>query len=308
MSYRYPIAALLLTAALATTRARAQGYAEGIALSYEAMPLRQQVPATAAALTHSLHFRADVYRASLVVPLALGADSSRSLLLGSSLEALHLSGSRALPATTVYGLNPIIGYRWRSSPRLELAALFLPMLNSDLQAVRGKDVTYGGVLRAVWQRNPRLAWRATVGYRQQFYGPQYVLLLGLDWHPAPHWRIFGDLPSSFTIGYAAGPRWNLGYSFVGSNTAYRLATADHYLHYKPGHHGLFAETYLTPHWALRATVAYSLTRRLAVYERADTWPVTIDFVGLGAAPAPLTPAVEKNLTFRIGLSYRVPTP
>ncbi|MDO7873374.1 hypothetical protein Q5H93_01430 [Hymenobacter sp. ASUV-10] len=81
--------------------------------------------------------------------------------------------------------------------------------------------------------------------------------------------------------------------------------ADRYLRHTPGHHGLVAETYLTPRWALRAPAAYSLTRRLEVYERDDTSQVVIDFVGLGAD---LTPRVEKNLTFRVGLSYRVAMP
>lgn len=308
MSPRYQLVIATLFLVSLTGRARAQGYAEGISLSYEAMPLYQTLPDTVAGAGRELSFRADVYRASVILPAVQSADSSRSLLLGAGLEALHFSGERRLPVTSVYGLTPLVGYRWRHSPRLELTALFMPMLNSDLHAVRAGDVTYGGVVRAVWRRSPRLAWRATVGCRQQFYGPQYVLLLGLDWHPAPRWRFFGDLPTNFAIQYAAAPRWNVGYSFLASNTAYRLAPADQYLHHNPGHHGLFAETYLSKHWALRATAAYSLTRRLDVYERAATWPAVIDYIGLGADPTPLTPRVEKNLTFRVGLSYRVPTP
>lgn len=306
-AFRAPLLPTLLLAALAGPAA-AQGYAEGISLSYEALPLSQTAPATDSTAARRLGFRADVYRASLIVPALQAADSSRALLLGASAEALHFSGTRALPVGTVYGFTPLIGYRWRRSPQLELTALLLPMLNSDLRAVRAADITYGGVVRAVWRRSPRLAWRATVGYRQQFYGPQYVLLLGLDWRPGARWRAFGDLPTTFTVQYAAAPRWNVGYSFLGGNTAYRLATADRYLHHIPGHHGLFAETYLAAHWALRATAGYSLTRRLAVYERTDTYPVVIDFVGLGADTTPLTPRVEKNITLRLSLSYRVPTP
>lgn len=303
----FPAVLLLVLLALWGKAACAQGYAEGISLSYEALPLHQTAVTNGMNPAPDLRFRADVYRASIIVPAVQSADSSRSLLLGANAEMLHFSGPRALPVTTVYGLTPLLGYRWRHSPQLELTALLLPMLNSDLRAVRGEDVTYGGVLRAVWRRSSRLAWRATVGYRQQFYGPQYVLLLGIDWQPGARWRAFGDLPTTFTVQYAAGRRWNVGYSFLGGNTAYRLATADRYLHHTPGHHGLFAETYLTTHWALRATAAYSLTRRLEVYERDDTSPVVIDFVGLGADPDPLTPRVEKNLTFRVGLSYRVAT-
>src|SRR6476469_5344019 len=64
----------------------AQGYAEGLGLSYEVLPLKLSDAETS--------FRADVYRANVIVPLALVADSSRGLLLGASLEALRFSGPR----------------------------------------------------------------------------------------------------------------------------------------------------------------------------------------------------------------------
>ncbi len=282
--------------------ALAQGYAEGISLSYEVLPLKLT--------TGGEHtFRADVFRASLVVPVAVAADSSHSLLLGASLETLRFSGERpGFNVGSVYGFSPIIGYRQRLSPNVELTALALPALNSDLREVRGADVTWGGVVRAAYRSSARLATRLTLGYRQQFYGPQYVLLLGLDWHPAPRWRVFGDLPSTLTIGYAATPRVNVGFNLNGINTAYRLQAQNQYFQYQQGHYGLFAETYLSAHWALRATAAYAVTRRLDVYAEHDQWPATIDYVGLGQAPTPLTPRIGKGPAFRLALSYRVPTP
>lgn len=280
---------------------QAQGYAEGIGLSYEVLPLK---------LTNSGEhtFRADVFRANVIVPIALGRDSLASILVGINLETLRFSGDRpGFEVSNVYGLSPVIGYRRRISPNVELTALALPALNSDLHDVRATDFTWGGVGRMAYRVNARRTYRLTLGYRQQFYGPQYVLLLGLDWRLGSHWRAFGDLPTSFTLSYGVAPGTNVGFNLTGINTAYRLQAADRYVQYQQGHYGLFAERYLSTHWAMRATVAYALARRMELYERDQQWPATLDFIGLGTAPTANSPAVEKGLAFKLGLSYRVPT-
>ena len=295
------LAALLLSACLLIPiLGRAQGYAEGIGLSYEVLPLKQASDSGAT-------FRGAVFRANIIVPVAVAADTSHAVLAGLNLETVRFNGNRpGFAVHNVYGITPVLGYRQRLSPRTELTALVLPALNSDLRAVRGADVTWGGVVRAAYRANARRAYRLTVGYRQQFYGPQYVLLLGLDWQLGQRWRLFGDLPTTFTISYAATPRVNVGFNLNGINTAYRLQDRDQYFQYQQGHYGLFAETYLSAHWALRATAAYALTRRLDVYAKDDQWPATIDYIGLGQAPTPLNPGIEKGLAFRLALSYRVP--
>jgi hypothetical protein len=302
LTARLPWLLQLLGLSLLPLASRAQGYAEGVGLGYEVLPLKLND-------ANEHRFRADVFRASVIVPVALAADSSRSLLIGASLEALRFSGNRpGFAVDDVYGISPILGYRARVSPNVELTALALPALNSDLREVRSADVTWGGVVRASYRANPRRAYRLTVGYRQQFYGPQYVLLLGVDWRLGPRWRVFGDLPTTFNISYAAARRINVGFNLNGINTAYRLQEQDRYFQYLQGHYGLFAETYLSAHWALRATAAYAVTRRLDVYDKGDQWPATVDYIGLGKAPTPLNPAIEKGLAFRLALSYRVPTP
>ncbi|MGI4874141.1 MAG: DUF6268 family outer membrane beta-barrel protein [Janthinobacterium lividum] len=292
----------LVLASLLPTAGRAQGYAEGVALSYELLPLKF-------AGSNQSTFRADVFRASFIVPLTLAHDSAQSLLVGTGLEALRFSGDQqGFGVSSVYGLAPVLGYRRRVSPRLELTALALPALNSDLREVRGEDVTWGGVGRVAYRASARRAYRLTLGYRQQFYGPQYVVLLGLDWRLGTRWRAFGDLPTTFTVSYALTPRLNAGFNLLGINTTYRLREQDQYFQYQQGHYGLFAETYLSKYWALRATAAYAVTRRLDVYAHEDQWPATIDYIGLGTAPTPLNQHIEKGLAFRLALSYRVPTP
>lgn len=300
--WRQPLLVLLASGFLMPFSGQAQGYAEGIGLSYEVLPLKLNNGGE-----HT--FRADVFRANIIVPIVLTPDSSQSLLAGASLETLRFSGDRpGFGVGNVYGISPILGYRRRISPQWELTALALPALNSDLRDVRTADFTWGGVVRAAYRASARRAYRLTVGYRQQFYGPQYVLLLGIDWRLGQRWRAFGDLPTTFNISYAVGPKMNLGFNLIGINTAYRLQEQDRYFQYQQGHYGLFVEGYLSSHWALRATAAYAVTRRLDVFEKENQWPATIDYIGLGKEPTPLNPHIEKDLAFRLALSYRVPAP
>jgi Domain of unknown function (DUF6268) len=280
----------------------AQGYAEGMGLSYEVLPLQ-----LAGETPHS--FRADVYRANVIAPVLVSADSSGSVLAGINLEHLRFSGERpGFPVASVTGVLPLVGYRKRLSPQLELTALALPALNSDLRDVRAADLTWGGVVRAAYRPSARRAYRLTLGYRQQFYGPQYVVLVGVDWQLGRRWRAFGDLPTTFTLSYAASPRVAVGFNLNGINTAYRLQDRDRYFQYQQGHYGLFAEAYLSTHWALRATAAYAVTRRLDVFEQGDRWPATIDYIGLGQEPTPVNPVIDKGTAFKLALSYRVAVP
>lgn len=290
---------VLLGAGLALT-SRAQGYAEGLTANYEYLPLKFKN-------TEQPAFHADVYRASAILPVAQAPDSSHSFLAGAGVELLRFGGARpGFPVATVYGLSPVLGYRQRVTPQLELTALLLPALNSDLRQVRGEDVRLGGVVRGVYRVSPRLAYRATVGYRSQFYGPQYVLLLGLDWQPGGRWRVFGDLPTSLTASYALSPRTAAGFVLTGINTAYRLQEGNRYFQYQQAHYGLFAEQYASAHWVVRATVAYAVTRRLDVYDQTQQWPATLDYIGLGQAPIPVSEPLSKGLAVKVALSYRVP--
>lgn len=306
MTKRFLLSAPLLLAGalLAATTAQGQGYAEGVGLSYENLPLRFAEPTT-----ERTAFHADVWRGSLVLPRAIGPDSTQSLLFGATAEMLCFGGPRpGLAVASVYGLQPLLGYRRRVGEALELTALVLPQLNSDLRAVEARDVRWGGVVRVAYRPSPRLSYRATVGYRSQFFGPQYILLLGLDWHPAGTWRVFGDLPTSLTISHGLGARGAAGFTLTGLNAAYRLRDQNQYLQYQQGHYGLFVEGYASAHWAVRATVAYAVTRRVGVFAENDQYPATVDYIGLGTAPVPLSAALAKGPAFRLSLSYRVPQP
>ncbi|MGI4870215.1 MAG: hypothetical protein ACRYFX_03440 [Janthinobacterium lividum] len=66
----------------------------------------------------------------------------------------------------------------------------------------------------------------------------------------------------------------------------------------------FAEYNIKPSLAWRAKVGYSLIRNLEVFQENDKAD-NVDFFVLGTEPTPISPELEKGLTFRLALSYRI---
>jgi hypothetical protein len=94
---------------LSTAPAQGQGYAEGVGLNYENVPLRFVQPAA-----DQTGFHADVWRGNVVVPRAIGTDSTQSLLFGATAELLRFGGPRpGLTVASVYSFSPFAGYRRR---------------------------------------------------------------------------------------------------------------------------------------------------------------------------------------------------
>lgn len=280
----------------------AQGYNEGFSLSHEFMPLkiaaREGIPVQ--------NFTGDDLRLSFSKPLFLTTTRSRYFLLGVNYESLHFGGDHAgLDVKNVYSISPTIGYAMRLSRRWSLTALYLPMLNSDLKKVRGSDIRSGGILRANYRVDSSFSIRATLGYRDQFFGPQYIVLVGLDWKVSDKWRIFGDVPNNATINYAVNAKINTGFNLTAGYTSYALSQQGQYFKNNTINTGLFGEYVFHRNWALRLTAAYSVTRKFEVMNDGDKYGSVIDFVNSGHKPVVQSPEVKNGLAIKLRISYRV---
>ena len=280
----------------------AQGYNEGFSVSHEFMPLniaaRPNIPVQ--------KFTGDDFKLSFSKPLFLTSTRSRYFLLGINYEFLDFSGDHTgLDVTTVYSINPTIGYSMRLSRQWNLTALYLPMLNSDLKKIHGSDIRSGGILRANYRVDSNFSIRATLGYRDQFFGPQYIVLLGLDWKLDDKWRIFGDIPNNATINYTVNAKINTGFNLIANYTSYTLSQQRQYLKNNTINTGLFGEYVFHRNLALRLTAAYSVTRKFEVMNEGDKYGSVIDFVNSGHKPLVQSPEMKNGLAIKLGLSYRV---
>jgi hypothetical protein len=189
--------------------------------------------------------------------------------------------------------------------KFNVTALLMPTMNSDYKNSKGSDIKFASIIRGSWKVSDNLTWKATLGYRKQFYGPQYIVLVGLDWKATDRWRVFGDLPHNVTASYAVNEKVNTGFNLFVQNATYRLDNQDRYFEYNTVNPGLFAEYYVSPQWAIRATAAYTLIRNMEIYSKDDKADGFIDFYEMGDRKDPLNPEVSSGLSFRVGLSYRI---
>jgi hypothetical protein len=294
----YPIVTLLFM--ILPKLSFGQGYVEGVNISYEHMPMKIKLP------SGDQKFTGSNLKIATTIPIFLTPDKSKYLLVGGNLEAFHFSGTHPdFEVKKVYSISPTLGYSTMVSKNFNLTALLMPFLNSDYKNVKGSDIKFGGIVRGSWKVSDKLTWKATLGYRRQFYGPQYIVLVGMDWKVNDKWRIFGDLPHSATVNYAVNEKVNAGFNLFVQPSTYRLKNQDRYFEYNTVNPGLFAEYYVSPNWAIRATAAYTLIRNMEVYHKNDKTDGFIDFYELGDRKDPINPEVASGLTFKIGLSYRI---
>jgi len=277
-----------------------QGYVEGVSISYEHLPMKIEAP------DGDQKFTGNNLKVSISNPLFLTADKSKYLIVGANLEAFNFAGTHPdFEVKRVYSISPTIGYSTMLRKNWNLTALVVPTMNSDYKDVKGSDIKFGGILRSSWRTNDHMTWRATLGYRRQFYGPQYIALIGMDWKASDKWRLYGDIPSSFTASYAVSEKVNTGFNLFVQNSTYRLNNLDRYFEYNTVNPGLFIERYLSPKWALRANAAYTLIRNMEIYNKDDKAKAFVDFAELGDRKDPVNPEVSTGVSLKIGLSYRI---
>jgi hypothetical protein len=278
----------------------AQGYIEGANMSYEFMPMKIENA------QEGQKFRAHNIKIGTTVPIFLKEDKSRYLLVGGNLEAFDFAGSHPdFEVDRVYSISPTFGYSTMLTKNFNLTALLMPILNGDYKSVKVSDIKFGAVARGSWKFSENLTWRITLGYRGQFYGPQYIGLVGMDWKVNEKWRIFGDIPNNATVSYGLNEKTNAGFNLFVQPTTYRLKNQERYFDYNTVNPGLFAERYIAKNWAIRATVAYTMVRNVEVYDKQDKTNGVIDFYDLSERAGPVNPEISKGLIFKIGLSYRI---
>jgi hypothetical protein len=300
MHYKHLICTAFM-AIMTTLTAAGQGYNEGLNAFVNYFPLTVPKP-------EKVRFPGEQVKVNLNLPIYLNTLKSKYLVAGASFESLGFGGQHPnFPLQQLYGFQPSIGYCSVLNDRWTVLASFQPSLSSDFSSISTRDVIWGGGVRVSYVSSPTLSFRFTMGYRQQFFGPQYLPLFGFDWKISERWRMFGDLPTVGTLAYKLNSIVNLGVYYLGNNYSFRLPNQRQYLKYTFTTPGVFAEVYATSKWVMRLTASYCVSRTLSIYDADDKPGATILFIRLGHKPLPLNPDVNGGAELKITMSYRIQT-
>ncbi len=286
---------LTLLFACCTFRTFAQGYTEILQFNVDYLPL------------HTAGEKSDGTRLALnaLLPVAVDREKDAWLLAGLSAESIHFSGATVPGAARFFGLTPVVGYSGKISGKCKLSVLLMPFLNSDLKRDEGGQMHFAGMARWAVKESETFTWRITTGYRQQFFGPQYVLLAGMDWKAGERLQLFGDLPQNFTVAYQTGKKLDLGLTYLANLLSYNISGEGRYMRYNYANASLFAELFLTGNLVLRGEAGYAFTRKFEVYDDKDKPDATLIFFRIGNKPVPLNDPYDKGAIFRLLMAYRV---
>jgi hypothetical protein len=277
-----------------------QGYVEGVNISYDHMPMKIKTPAG------DQKFTGSKLNVATSIPIFLTPNKSKYLIVGGNLEAFNFSGTHPdFEVKRVYSISPTLGYSTMVSKNFNLTALLMPTMNSDYKNIKGSDIKLAAIVRGSWKASNNMTWKAILGYRRQFYGPQYIVLVGMDWKVNDKWKLYGDIPHNLTASYAVNEKVNTGFNLFVQNSTYRLDNRDRYFEYNSVNPGLFVERYVSSKWAVRATAAYTLIRNMEIYNKTDKAKGFVDFYEMGDRNDPINPDVSAGMSFKIGLSYRI---
>ncbi len=283
------------------SRCRAQGYKEGWSISYDFLPLQAATP------MGTEHFAAGDLKATAAMPLYTDTAKQNYWLFGATFESMQFSGSHAdIPPTDLYSISAMAGYCAQVNAKLSLSALLIPLFNTDLKAADASDVHFGAVVRSNYRVKENFQLKFTLGYRQQYYGPQYIVFVGADWKLGDRWRVFGDLPNNATVAYKVSGKSNCGLHYAsGGYTSFRLTQQGRYLLYNYAQPGLFYEHYVTNTIALRATAYYSILRNMDVYGNGTKVTGAVDYIPLNKIAAPLNDEPGNGLSLKVAVSMRL---
>lgn len=287
----------LTVACFFTLSLPAQGYTEVASVFSEYFPLK----------TGAETFPGSRSGLNALIPVAVQKEKGRYLLAGANVEFIRFGHApESFGVDRFYGIAPVLGYGGPLRGRWKITAILSPFWNSDFKTGGGNALRFAAYARFLRQANESFSWRITAGYRQQYFGPHYILLAGIDWQAGERWRLFGDLPQNFTVAYRMGGRLRAGLGLLANLTSYNISGLRRYFRYSYAHAGPFVEYNLFKNIVLRGEIDYSLTRRYEAYYEGDKPDATLIFLQIGEKPAPISSPLEKGVVLRASVSYRAP--
>jgi hypothetical protein len=133
---------ILVTLSISAELKFAQGYVEGVNITYEHMPMKVETPAG------DQKFTGNNLKIATSIPIFLTPNRSKYLIVGGNLEAFNFSGTHsAFEVKRVYSISPTLGYSNMMSKSFNLTALLTPTMNSDYEIAKSSDINFGAIVR-----------------------------------------------------------------------------------------------------------------------------------------------------------------
>lgn len=165
-----------------------------------------------------------------------------------------------------------------------LQVLFAPRFMSDFKGVDKDHLQLGGIViyGKRYSENLKLGFGAL--YNQEFYGPNLVPLVDLDWRLNDRWSIVGLLPIYAKVKYKFSDRLDGGLSHFGLVTTYRLGDPDFqgdYIDRRSIDEALYARYRIFGDFFMEGRFGYALGRSYSQYDADQKVDLTLPLISIG---------------------------
>ena len=165
-----------------------------------------------------------------------------------------------------------------------LQLIFAPRFMTDFKNVSSDHIQLGGIVTYGKRYSDKLKLGFGALYNQEFFGPNLVPLIDLDWKLNDRWSISGLFPVYGKVKYRFSDRLDGGWSHFGLVTTYRLGDSNYegdYIDRRSIDETLYARYRLFGDFFLEGRFGYSLGRSYTQYDADQKVDFTLPMISIG---------------------------
>ncbi len=189
-----------------------------------------------------------------------------------------------------------------------LQLIFVPRFMTDFKNVNSDHFQLGGIATYGKRYSEKLKIGFGALFNQEFFGPNLVPLIDLDWKLNEKWSIVGLYPVYGKVKYKFNERLDGGWSHFGLVTTYRLGDPNYegdYIDRRSIDETLYARYRLFGDFFLEGRFGYSLGRSYNQYEADQKVDFTIPLISIGDDRIPKTASIHDGWIGSLRLVYSI---
>jgi hypothetical protein len=189
-----------------------------------------------------------------------------------------------------------------------LQLIFAPRFMSDFKNVNSDHFQLGGIVTYGKRYSEKLKLGFGALFNQEFFGPNLVPLIDVDWKLNEKWSISGLFPVYGKVKYKFSERLDGGWSHFGLVTTYRLGDPNYegdYIDRRSIDETLYARYRIFGDFFLEGRFGYALGRSYTQYEADQKVDFTMPLVSIGDDRVAKTASIHDGWIGSLRLVYSI---
>jgi hypothetical protein len=189
-----------------------------------------------------------------------------------------------------------------------LQLILAPRFMTDFRNVNTTHLQFGAIATYGKQQNEGLRLGFGALFNQEFFGPNLVPLIDLEWKLNHKWTLVGLFPVYGKLKYQVHQKLDLGWSHFGLITTYRLGDPSYegdYIDRRSIDEALYARYQLFGDFFMEARVGYSFGRSYTQYASDQKVDFTLPLISIGDDRRARTASVQSGFITSLRIVYSI---